>query len=225
MKNIIKNKISHNSVILATIFTIFLSCNIDDYPYYIKEKYPVLQPSLSIAFTIIIDSSGSMGSIFSTVQTALNSMLDSMTTDDYMQFIRTGAPPVILSNWTNDTETISNTINNNLSFGGDTEYYAQAVEFAVDNSMEGKLNVILLFGDGAIEYSGQPPLDEVMSIIAQSTDIGRAVVFTFGIDIYNTAVLTEIAAAGRGEFYVVDDPSNFGLLYNEIKQIAEEWIR
>ena len=199
---------------LLLSLTPVLSCEIEDYPYYIRENGGYAS---DFAFTVIIDGSGSMYSTLPEVRSALNSLVNQMTPLDYMQFIRSDTAPVLLNRWTNDKTAIRNSINSLTATGVD-ERYDLAVSLAVQNTMPGKLNVILLFGDGHIYSTGEPPKALLLTSIAASASYGNAVVYTFGIDNFFSEVnLREIAAAGRGQFYVIEEPDDFGTLYNVIK--------
>lgn len=142
-----------------------------------------------------------------------------MEEEDFMQFIITTGIPYILEEWTNNKDAISASINTLTIPGGDHERYDLGIALAVENAYPGKLNCILLIGDGEIFYGSEPPPEEVYTSISNSTK-GKTVVFTFGFDTFNEDVLQDIAEAGRGAFYIIDDPSNFGSYYLEIKENA-----
>ncbi|MCP4129829.1 MAG: VWA domain-containing protein [bacterium] len=217
MKTIVKILLKAAAPFIIVLLTLS-SCEFVEYPYYIEERQGYID---EFAFSVIIDGSGSMLSVMPEIQTALHSLLDSMTNDDYMQFIRSGETPVLLNSHTNNKTELTTSIEG-LTASGDHERYDLAIDLALENSMENKLNVILLFGDGYIYYGDEPSSDQVLADISNSSINGNGVVFTFGISGYDTTNLTEIAQAGRGSFYPVDDPSQFGSLYNEIKKISQK---
>ncbi len=56
----------------------------------------------------MLDNSRSMS--MADIHTALYSLLDAMTPDDHIQFIRTGSTPVLLNSWTSNTAEIMSSI-------------------------------------------------------------------------------------------------------------------
>lgn len=211
-------------ILFSVAILTFLQCNADEYPYYMEETFSYGNLT-DIGFSVIIDVSGSMSSDMPTIKAELYSLVNAMTSEDYMQFLITGSTPTIQVSWQNDTDLIKNSIDN-LYGSGTAERYDLAISKAVNNSYPGKLNVILLFGDGQIYSSGEPERDVVIAAVKRATNNGRAVIYTFGTTGANDYNLNEIATEGRGEYYnnlSASDPK-LGDIYDDIKKQAQAWI-
>lgn len=204
-------------VCAVTVLCGLTRCDYENYPYYIKSAVPD-----DVAFSVIIDGSGSMGSILPDVKNALHSLAEVMKKEDFMQIIVTGTTPSTHQEWTNDADEIDASIDSISIPGGDDELYHEAVEYALEKSLDDKLQCVLLIGDGEIYYSSQPGETTVITSIKESTAQYQSGLFTFGFGSVNVDVLTDIAGAGDGEFYPVGNPEEFAEYYLLIKERVQE---
>lgn len=174
--------------------------------------------TLDIAF--VVDVSGSMSSYsrLTTAQSALNSFLDVMSTDDRAALIRFADSATTMSNLTTDKNYIKSLVSSLYASGGTAIYngFRNALDIlTIPNETYG-YKMIIILTDGADEpsttYAGY------YASLVDTAVANNIVVYTIGAGTsVNTSILTQIALNTGGAYFAATSTSDITDSFYELR--------
>jgi VWFA-related protein len=197
-----------------------LSASVNGQPASISSVQTASDPGLGIAVVLAFDVSGSMaGEPLDEAKVAGKALISQLADDDQAAVVAFGSQVQVTQAFTPDKAVLEAAIDG-LVLGGDTALYG-GVQTSAQLATESGLprNAIVLLSDG-YDFGGLSAVghDESLSLAEES----GALVLTVGLggDI-DQAYLSQLAAAGRGQFLLAPAPHDLTAAYDAAGEILK----